>query len=123
MEVLANIEPAIIRFYNSLNAMIETAEGIQRICGSTVARYLVTDQQVKRFEVDFVNHFDKALLNKMQTEFRKFVFDLEHTRNESVRDFNSKIHNGWWFSNKVGWFLYMSNTITLLDAFLYCYFK
>ena len=110
-------------FYNRLNVMTETAEGIQRICGSTVAHYLVTDLQVKRFEVDFVKHFDKALQNKMQTEFRKFVFDLEHTRDEAVRDFNSEIHNGWWFSNKVGWFLYMSNLITILGAFLYCYFK
>jgi len=121
--ILGKIEPLLNGLFNRLNKIIEIANGIKQIAGSTVARYLVTDQQVKRFEADLLKHFDDALQKKAQKEFQKYVFDLEHTRNEAVQKFNQELKNGWWFSNKVGWFLYMSNIITLLGAALFCYFK
>ena len=123
VEILAKIEPALNDFYVRLGSMVEVTEDIKQIVGSTVARYLVTDQQVKDFENDFIEHFDKALLAKAKTELQSFAFDLEHTRKEEVLKFNQELKNGWWFSNKVGWFLYMSNLITLLGAILYCSYK
>ena len=123
LEILAKIEPALNDFYIRLGSMVEVTEDIKRIVGSAVARYLVTEEQVKDFENDFVDHFDKALLTKAKTELQSFAFDLEHTRKEEVQKFNQELKNGWWFSNKVGWFLYMSNLLTLLGAILYCSYK
>ena len=65
----------------------------------------------------------REMQKKAQKEFQKFVFDLENARKEEVQKFNHELKSGWWFSNKVGWFLYMSNLITLIGAFLYCYYK
>lgn len=123
LEILAKIEPALNDFYVRLGSMIEVTEDIKLIVGSTVARYLVTNHQVKDFEDTFVGHFDKVLLTKAKTELQTFAFELEHTRKEEVQKFNQEVKNGWWFSNKVGWFLYLSNLITLLGAFLYCFYK
>lgn len=123
LEILAKIEPALNDFYVHLGSMVEVTEDIKLIVGSTVARYLVTKEQAEDFENDFVDHFDKALLAKAKTELQKFAFDLEHTCKEEVQKFNQELKNGWWFSNKVGWFLYMSNLITLLGAILYCHYK
>lgn len=123
VEVLAKIEPLVNGLYNRLKTIIEIGNSIKQIAGSTVARYLVTDQQVLRFKADFIKHFDDDLQKKAQKEFQQFVFDLENARNEELRKFNQELKNGWWFSNKVGWFLYMSNIITLLGAFLYCHYK
>lgn len=123
VEILEKIEPAINDYCNRLDNMISTTNDIKKIIGTAVARYLVTGQQVLRFEADFLKHFDKALQEKIQAEFQKFTFDIEHTRKENVNDFNREIYNGWWFSNKVGWILYMSNIITILGAVLFCYLK
>ena len=122
-EILGRIEPLLNGLYNRLNNIINVGNNIKQIVGSTVARYLVTEQQVKRFEVDFVSHFDKELQEKMKAELCKFSFDLEHICKEELNKFNHELKNGWWFSNKVGWFLYMSNLITLLGAILYCSYK
>ena len=123
VEILAKIEPLLNGLYNRLKTIVEIGNSIKLIAGSTVARYLVTDQQVLRFKAGFIQHFDEDLQKKAQKEFRQFVFDLENARNEELHKFNQEIKNGWWFSNKVGWFLYMSNLITLLGAFLYCHYK
>lgn len=123
LEILAKIEPALNDFYIRLNNMVEVNEDIKQIVGSTVARYLVTDQQILRFEADFANHFDAVLLKKAKKELQTYAFDLEHARQEEVQKFNQELKNGWWFSNKVGWFLYMSNLLTLLGAAIFCYFK
>ena len=123
LEILAKVEPLLTYLHNRLKTIIEIGDSIKQIAGSTVARYLVTDQQVLRFKAGFIKHFDDDLQKKAQKEFQKFVFDLENARKEEVQKFNNELKSGWWFSNKVGWFLYMSNLITLLGAFLYCYYK
>ena len=123
LEILAKVEPLLTYLHNRLKTIIEIGNSIKQIAGSTVARYLVTDQQVLRFKAGFIKHFDDDLQKKAQKEFQKFVFDLENARKEEVQKFNNELKSGWWFSYKVGWFLYMSNLITLLGAFLYCYYK
>lgn len=65
--------------------MVEVTEDIKLIVGSTVARYLVTDKQVKDFDNDSVDHFDKALLVKVKAELQSFAFELEHTRNSELQ--------------------------------------
>lgn len=123
VRVLASMEPLIRDVYGKLDKIANASDGIKAIAGTCVARYLVTDQQVLRFETEFVKHFNEVLQKKAKIELRKFAFDLEHTRRDAVSDFNTVIHRGWWFSNKVGWILYMGNVITILLAVLYCYFK
>lgn len=123
LEILAKIEPLLNGLYNRLKTIIEIGKSIKLIAGSTVARYLVTDQQVLRFKAAFIQHFDEDLQKQAQKQFQKYLFDLENARKEEVHKFNKELKNGWWFSNKVGWFLYMSNLITLLVAFLYCSYK
>lgn len=123
VEILAKVEPLLNGLYNRLKTIVEIGNSIKQIAGSTVARYLVTDQQVLRFKAGFIKHFDDDLQKQAQKQFQKFAFDLENARKEEVHKFNQELKNGWWFSNKVGWFLYMSNILTLLGAFLYCRYK
>ena len=123
LEILAKIEPLLNGLYNRLKTIVEIGNSIKQIAGSTVARYLVTDQQVLRFKAAFIQHFDDDLQKQAQKQLQKYLFDLENARKEEVRKFNQELKNGWWFSNKVGWFLYMSNLITLLGAILYCSYK
>ena len=107
VEILAKIEPLLNSLYNRLKTIVEIGNSIKQIAGSTVARYLVTDQQVLRFKAAFIQHFDEDLQKQAQKQLQKYLFDLENARNEEVHKFNQEIKNGWWFSNKVGWFLYM----------------
>ena len=123
VEILAKIEPLLNGLYNRLKTIVEIGNSIKQIAGSTVARYLVTDQQVLRFKATFIQHFDDALQKQAQKQLQKYLFDLENARNEELHKFNQELKNGWWFSNKVGWFLYMSNLITLFGAILYCCYK
>lgn len=123
VKVIEQIIPLLNGLYDRTNSIISIGHDIKQIAGSTVARYLVTDQQIKRFEADLINNFGDALIEKQEKEYRKFCFDIEYTRKAEVDKFDSELKNGWWFSNKVGWFLYMSNIITFVLAAIYCYYK
>ena len=123
VEIIAKIEPLLNGLYNRLKTIVEIGNSIKLIAGSTVARYLVTDQQVLRFKAGFIQHFNDALQKQAQKQLQKYLSDLENARNEELHKFNKELKNGWWFSNKVGWFLYMSNILTLLGAILYCHYK
>lgn len=123
VKVIEHIAPLLNVLYDRTNSIITIGQDIKQIAGSTVARYLVTDHQVKRFEADLVNHFSNSLMEKQKKEYCKFCFDIEYARKAEVNKFNSELKNGWWFSNKVGWFLYVSNIITFVLAAIYCYYK
>ena len=123
VKVIEHIEPLLNGLYDRTNSIITIGHDIKQIAGSTVARYLVTDQQVKRFEADLIRYFGDLLTEKQKKEYRKFCFDIEYARKAEVDKFDSELKNGWWFSNKVGWFLYMSNIITFVLAAIYCYYK